>query len=118
LDGNQEAVSPASGVGYDFLQPDGSSEYILAGQPGVIRPTRIDDPRVLSAKVAVIAVIFLDGSHEGIGGAVGAVFDGRLNTARSIRKSLAEERHSPTEKTDLEKLAAFYESAAIPQEAK
>jgi hypothetical protein len=85
------------GSGYDFLDPDNTSGYILAGQPaGGLGLPRIDDRSVVSVKV----------------------FDGRINKAASIRKDLAEEKHTPAEKTRLEKRAAFFEAAAIPVEGK
>lgn len=74
--------------------------------------------RVESVKVEVVAVIYLDQTAEGVGGAVLAMFDFRLNRAKEIRKSLVEQPHSPAEQAGLEERAAFYENAAIPQEAK
>lgn len=86
LDGDQKTVYD-SGVGFDYLAPDGSGswKYILAGQPATVQPTRIEDERVVSAKVSVTAVVYLDGTYEGVGGLAA---DGRRNTARQIRRSL------------------------------
>lgn len=118
LDAQQNPLNDGNGIGHDFLDPNGSPQYIQPGQPAVERYTGISDPRVVSVKVEVTAVIYLDQTAEGIGGAVLAMFDFRLNRAKEIRKSLAEQPHSPAEQARLQERAAFYENAAIPQEAK
>jgi hypothetical protein len=110
LDAQQTPLNP-NGIGYDYLDPDGSPQYIQPGQPITLKIPRID-PRVESVKVEVTAVIYLDQTAEGIGGAVLAMFDFRLSRAKEIRKSLAEQPHSPEEQVKLGKRAQFYENAA------
>lgn len=106
-----------SGVGWDYLEPDGEPHYILAGRPATVEATKILDKTVVSVKVSVTGVIYIDRTYEGPGPS-GGMFDGRMRTAAEIRKILAEEQHTAAEKTKLEKRAAFYEAAAIPQEGK
>lgn len=112
LDGQQNIVFDG-GVGFDYLAPEGSPNYILAGQPATVMAENVTDERVVSAEVTVIAIVYTDRTYEGVGG---VIFDGRLNTLRQIRKSLAEERLSPAGKASLERRAAFFQSAATPQE--
>lgn len=111
LDAQQNPLNDGNGIGHDFLDPDGSPQYIQPGQPAVERYTGVTDPRVVSVKAEVTAVIYLDQTAEGIGGAVLMIFDSRLNGAKAIRKSLAEQSHSPEEQVRLEKRAQFYENA-------
>lgn len=110
LDAQQRPLNVGSGFGHDFLDPDGSPQYIQPGQPRV-EPYGFDFPGAVSAKVEVIAVIYLDQTAEGVGGAVLAMFDFRLKQAKEIRKSLTEQPHSPDEQARLEKRAAFFENA-------
>jgi hypothetical protein len=106
-----------AGFGWDYLEPDGDHhQYILAGQPGTILATKIVN-KTVPVKVSVISVIYLDQTYEGPE-ASGALFNSRMDTAADIRKILAEKKHTPAEKAQLEKRAAFYESAAIPVEGK
>jgi hypothetical protein len=106
------------GVAHDYLNPEDTSKYILPGQPVSIAETRIENPQVASVQVDVAGVVYLDRTWEGWKGAAGGLFDGRLETAATYRKSLAEEKHTPAEKARLEKLAAYYEEQAIPKEGK
>lgn len=114
LDADGKPVGRDFGVGEDFLTPDGSSSshYILAGQPAKEESVVISDERVVSIKVEVMDVVYLDQTYEGLGGGAGAVFDGRKRQAAQIRNGLATESHTPEEKAALEKQAAFYESAS------
>jgi hypothetical protein len=114
LDASGKTVSEY-GEGQDLLDLNGSSRCIQPGQPIGIRAARQADNRsVVSVLVEVIAVIYLDRTYEGIGG---VIFDHRMNKAADIRKSIAGQSHTPAEKTRLENEAAFWENAALPQEA-
>lgn len=87
-----------SGVGWDFLQPEGDPGYILPGQPGTIWANKIVDQTV-PVKVSVISVIYLDQTYEGPE-ASGAIFNGRMITAADIRKFSQRRNTHPPRKPD------------------
>ena len=107
------------GVTYDWLSPDGdTSRHILPGQPASIIAGGVEEhSTTVSVRVTVAALVYLDGTYEGPVPA-GMIFDGRMRVAAGIRKDLAQNRHTPAEKSTLEKRAAFLEAAAIPKEGK